>query len=175
MVFQAHPLRDAETRRLGARFRVQQTCRNTERQKIVVGDPVVANKLIFGVNAGEIEVIDTRIVVGQKVLVPERRKYVKRTWLKRLAKRAAKITGIALEHQATVQAEGRHHPAGRGRAIGQYTVELVVGDMQLQLGRDEPSGRNPGPAHLGQRKGPPRVGLTGQGPLGIELGGIGID
>ena len=115
---EAQPLRDAEARRFGAGVGVDQPGADAQREQVVVGNAVVAAERVLGVDGREVEIVARRIVVGQLALVAERRVDVEGPRLQRLAKAPAEVAGVALEHQAAVQAEGGHRAAGRRCAVG---------------------------------------------------------
>ena len=155
-------------------MRVQQARGQPQGQQIAVRDAIIPAEGIFGENAGEIEVVRARVVVGEQALVTKRRGYVKRPRLQRLEKCAAKVARVTLKHQATVQTESGHHPASRQGAIGQRRVKLVIGGVQLYFGRDETGQTDPGMADLCQRINTLCVGLPGQCLGGFELGVVNV-
>ena len=96
---------------------MEQAGRNAERQQVAVGNAVVADKSIVCVDGRKIEILRARVVIGQQALLAVRRIDIKSARLQGLAETRAEIAGITLEHQPTVQTEGRHHHTGRGRSV----------------------------------------------------------
>ena len=129
-------------------------------------------KGILGIDACKIEVVRTGVVIGQGTLVAVGRVDIKRAGLQRLHQGPSPERGVPLEHQTTVQAEGRHHAVCGVAPVGQHRVKLVGRRMQLELRGDEACGCQPGAADLQLGVGALGIGLQGFKPVGLELGEV---
>ena len=107
---------------------------------------------VFAVDRGQVEVGGTAVVKRQHALVLVRCAGVKGPGLQGLQHVAPEPAGFAFKHQPGIQAEGRQHPVHRRGPVVQCPVHLVARGVQLQLGRHEAPGANPGAADLGLHK-----------------------
>ena len=165
---EAVALRQPQPHHLGAAFWVEQARGQAAGDEVVVDDAVVAGKGVLGPDGGEVEVVGARVVVGQQALVAVRRVDVHQARLQRLAKAAAEVLRVALEHQAAVEAEGGQHAAGRGAAVGQRAVELVAGGVQLHLGHQKTPRTRDGPRQLRVQEAAVGVGLLRPEAVGTK-------
>ena len=148
LVFKAQALCNPKAGVLSSGIRIQKPGRDAQCQQVVVSNFVVTHKSVVGVNAGKVEVIAGRVVVGQQALVAVGCVDVVGPGLQGLHQILAPQTRVALKHQPTVQAEGGDHALCRSATIRQGFVKLVATGMQLQLGDQETGWGQPRPAEL---------------------------
>ena len=134
----------------------------------------MARKGVGGPDGGEVEVVQTRVVIGQMALVAKRGVDVHQPGLQRLAEGAAKVAGAALEDEAAVQAGSGQRPAGAAAAIAQLAVKLVAGGVHLQPGGEKAPGRRPGPGRLRVNVGAAGIGLAGEMGQRAKAGEVGF-
>ena len=156
-----------EARQFGAIVGIVQAAGQAGRDRLRVGDAVIAREGIGAEDARQVEILQRTVIHRQEILVLVGCVGVEQARFQRLLHLAPEQRGVAFEHQAAVHRDGRQHAAGAGGAIGHGGIGLVVRGVQLQRRRDIAPGADPGIAQLAKGIAARSVGIAGE--LGARL------